>query len=335
MKSDEWSVISGQWVSWTIVFSLAVPSALAQTAGEARFFAGCPHRRYVMLHDEAHALDPHTLMYTLTGLLELEVFRLADWFIDLPWPGEPLHPFRRVIQGTRAGFHRLPAWYPIERAGELVDALQIPELSLGDASASYSVAQGSLTGSGSGMVVRAHELIDWTQHVLGDMNRLLGWTGRRPGGLLAWRTPERAVDGLQWMIIKGFTHVSVSIARTLDGGLTWLERAGERVVNLGYRRAHEDTTVFVRLPEEVYRANGLWILEHRPQLVIATREEFLGRTHAAMAHRQGSTSLRDWSATDTSSALILMADMRLVARAPGSLRAYVVPAAWVLERQEQ
>jgi hypothetical protein len=310
----------------------AAPSSEAMDAVDA-FFRDCPQRGYRALHDESSAWDLHHLAYTPMALLEVEFVRLADWTIDAPLPGPPLQPVERALEGLREGYHRLPAWYPIRRTGELVDALHVAELSLGDAAATYSVATGGVSGPGSGMVVRFNRVVDWGQRVVGDLNRALGWPFRLRRGLVSWSAPERAVDGLQWMLAKGFSRASLFVARTLDRGLTGLEMVAEGIINVAYRRPHHEYTVFLRLPIEVYRLHEVWVLEHLPRLVVDVPEGFHRTTHAALAHRRRWISLGEWSAADRfreGTDVVIMTSARVIARAPASLRPYVVPAAWVV-----
>ncbi|MBI4342693.1 MAG: hypothetical protein HY599_04945 [Candidatus Omnitrophica bacterium] len=313
----------------------------AQTEGEQRFFARCPHEPPRHLHDETRPWDLHTLLYTGLGVSEIEVFRAADWLLDAPLPGRPLQPFQRASRGIRRSYYRLPRWWVVSRFGEFVDALQIPELSLGDASTTYTVATGGTTGPGSGMVTRVHRLVDWAQHLTGDLNRLAGMVVMRPRGLITWSLPGRTIDEFQWGLLKTFNAGSVLIGRTLDGTLTAVEASGDRVINAGHRRPHRQTTVFLRLPRQVYRAHELWILEHRPQLVIGEAALFARATHAELAHHRRHPAVREWDPISRPGSgdgpVVIMMTTRVIARAPEPLRQYVVPAAWVLhpERPHQ
>ncbi len=316
------------------VLLLTAAPSFAEPTGEERFFQDCPRRRFVRLHDERRPWDLHAILYTGLGASEVEALRLADWLIDLPLPGRPLRPFERAADAIRAGYHRLPPWLVIERIGEFVDALQLRELSLGDATSTYSASVGDLRGPGSGMLVRVDKLVDWLQHVTGDLNRLSGRAVMRPQGLVTWSGPGRVVDGAQSVLARTFHRVGVVVARTLEGSLTTVEAAGEGLVNLGYRRPHQETTVFLRLPREVLRAHELWVLERHPQLILGPPELFLASTHAALGHRRRQPALWQWSdidrLTQNASAIIVMTTTRVIARAPDELKPYVVPAAWIL-----
>lgn len=314
---------------------LYMAGAWADTPGEERFFADCPQRGPIQLHDERNPWDVHTVLYTTLGVSEVEVVRVADALIDLPLPGAPVHPFRRAIDAIRSGYHRLPDWTVRHRVGEFVDAWQLPELSLGDASATYSVMTGGEAGPGSGMIMRVHKLVDWMQHVTGDINRVSGRVVGRRHGLIGWSLPGRAVDGLQWLWLEAFHHGSLLVARSVENSLNGVEMVGEGVLNVWHRRPHRESTVFLRMPVAVYRAHELWILEHRPALIIGPRRLFAQATHASLAHRPPRARLADWSplgpSPDESEPVIVMTTTPVSLRAPASLKPYVVPAAWVLE----
>jgi len=328
-----------------LALALLAGRAEAETPAEARFFADCPRRGRIQLHDERRPWDLHTLLYSGLGVLELEVLRVADWAIDLPLPGQPLRPFQRTAQAIRSGYNRLPPWGVRRRVGEFVDALQLAEVSLGDAASTYSVATAEAAGPGSGLFIRVHKLVDWTQHVTGDVNQLIGMPVGRPRGLIPGSLPERAVDRTQWLLIKLFNAANVFVARTLDHGLTTVELAGETVVNIGHRPPHPQQTVFLRLPRAAYQAHELWLLEHQAHLVIGDRARFAQATHATLAHprrwrdpaagggRRRPVSLAEWGQPDRSAGppeVIVMTTARVASRAPRELAAYVVPAAWVL-----
>lgn len=313
---------------------LAAPRAGAQTSGETRFFRDCPASEAVRLHDEASPWDLHAVLYTAVSVGELEVLRLADWVVDLSVPGASVNPFHGSVQAIRRGYHGLPPWRIVRRAGELADALQLPELSLGDAAATYSAATGGAKGPGSGLIVRIQKLVDWMQHVTGDINELGGRVMGRPRGLVTWSLPGRMVDGLQWLLVKAFNHTGVLAGRLADGAITGVELVGEGLAAVGRRRPHRKRTVFLLLPIEVYRAHELWMLQHRSRLTLGEPELFAESTHATLTHHRRGGAPVDWSVVDrlqdAGSVVIVMLDVRLMSRLPEPLRSYVVPAAWVL-----
>jgi hypothetical protein len=257
--------------------------------------------------------------------------------IDLPLPGAPLHPFQRTTEAIRQGYARLPPWAITRRVGELVDALQLPELSLGDAAATYSVAMGGVAGPGSGMLIRVDKLIDWTQHVAGDLNRVAGGTAGRPHGLMTWSLPERVVDRLQWLLLKTVNITMVRAVQLLDQGLSGVEAGAEALVNLGRRRPHQQTTVFLRLSVAVYRVYQPWIAEHPAQLLVGPPELFAASTHGALAHgprlRTPMARLALPPAEPGGAPVIVMTTVRVLSRAPRPLTAYVVPASRVLQEK--
>ena len=311
---------------------VSVQSAEKAQSSEDRFFADCPRGQRVILHDEQSPVDMHSVLYTTLGLLELEVVRVADWLIDLLWPGPGPTPFRKSMRGVRGQFSKLPHWTPVRRLGELVDALQLPELSISDATATYSLAGGGERGPAGGILHRADRLIDWTQHVTGDINRAGGWILGQTQGLIPWAMPERLVDGTQWLVIRTFNTVSIMATRAIDQGINSVEMTTEGFLNIAYRRPHRELTVFLRLPTSVYRAHELWFLEHNTRVIIGTPEAFAQTTHARLGHGRRRVIPDDWPNIELAKVdhLVVMLSPALMQRAPEFLHGYVVPAAWVL-----
>lgn len=311
---------------------------------EERFFAGCASSPRLRVHREANLLDLHSVLYTAANLMELEVIRLADWLIDLPLPGAEARPLDRAVKGVRAGYHRLGKRWPFQRFGELIDACQLRELSLGDAAGAYTVATGGTVSPGSGTVVRVNKLLDWTQRLVGDANALGGRLVGRPRGLIWWRLPGRLIDSVQIVVTKTFHVLNVTVARCLDGGVSGVETATEFAVNAARPAAHRDTTVFLRMPTGVYRAHELWVLSHTRRMYVGTAEELARLSHAEVFHlgslrrsstrRQGQRRPPRWWDVERfdvePNTVVLVTDQRTFSSAPQALRAYVVPAAWVL-----
>lgn len=311
-------------------------SSAADLSGEERFFDACASSRRIRIHREKTPYDLHAVLYTTANLMELEVIRLADWVIDLPLPGAELRPVDHLIKGIRAGYHRLGHSRPVVRVGEFVDALQLRELSLGDATLTYSVATGGTVNPGSGTVVRVHKLIDWVQRVVGDLNWLVGWPAGRRKGLIRWSLPGRIVDDAQ----EGVTlivHVAyVTLAKTLDHSVGGVEQGLEHVVNVPRPSGHQETTVFLRLPSDRYRATDLWVHRHRRRVYVGTAEEATQLSHADLFHRRRrrGPAPRWWDVErlrPIPSEVVVVTDTRAFADAPTDLRPYVVPAAWVLD----
>lgn len=313
-------------------------------AEESRFFADCRRQRRLRAHHDDRLLDAHGLLYSALNVAEIELIRLADWAVDLPIPGREIRPLERSVRLIRGGYHRLGSRLPARlqggqrRVSELADALQIPELSLGDVAATQTAADGGDLSIGSGTLLRINRLIDWTQHVVGDLNRLAGPPVRRADGLIRWRMPGLTVDAAQDALAKGFHHLGVSLARLLDRGIRGAEDGAEMVVNLGRPTPHQQTTVFLRLPREVWQAHASWADRRRRHLYVGTSEELRTLTHAALCHptprQRRAARARPWGSPDRlqpmPDMLVVVMQERTMAKAPAALRRYVVPAAWVL-----
>lgn len=324
-----------------------------------RFFAECPTGTYYRLHQENEAWDLHDIFYQTTALGEIEVLRIADWIIDLPILGRPVQPFVRTFRIIRSEYNKMPQWIVTRRLGEFVDAWQIPELSIGGASATYSAATGGTTGLGGGVIIRVNKLIDWTQHITGDINQLLGWIVKSPLRIFKNKSTALAddstnrpkysnhlipgsllgdiVDGTQWMLIKTFNGLTIFTARTVEELIGVVEKAGEVIINYGYHPPHRDTTVFLRLPESVFSAHKHWFLKKRRKIIASTSNMISASTHAQLTRRNNQGDVIGWDDVPyllEDQDLIVMMPSSVFSSAPESLEAYVVPASWVLEQSK-
>ena len=125
-------------------------------------------------------LDPDRGLATIRDKDRLEDagadlhLRARQFFLDLA-ARDPEHylvlPARTGVRKLAAGYDRLPDRYPKERVRELVFALQIPHVTLGEVP---SVIFLSWTGlAGRGVFLRAGLLIEWIEHLFSDTDRAL------------------------------------------------------------------------------------------------------------------------------------------------------------------
>ena len=146
--------------------------------------------------------------------------------------------------------------------------------------------------------------------------------------------PGRAVDGFQGLITRTFHRVGVAVAWVLEKSLAGAEGGVETVLNIGTPASHRQTTVFLRLPVDVYRAHEAWCLAHRRTLYIGSAEELATLTHAALFHPGLHRRRVPWWRGDpaaSASTVIMVTTTRTMAHAPPALRPYVVPIAWALD----
>ncbi len=322
---------STRWVLAACCLLLAA-DVTAEESFEERFFAGCPSKPPLTIHRDHALVDLHGALYTTANVTELEIVRLADWLIDLPIPGPGIRPIEHVFVGVRGLYHRLGHARPLRRVRELADAFQLRELSFGDATVTYTVATGGAISPGSGTIVRVNKLIDWTQHIVGDLNEGMGWTVGRPHGAIRWALPGRAVDGVQRLLVKTTHTLSIVLTRTVEGAITTVERSIDTVLNLPRGQPHRDTTIFLRIPLGMYRQHEPWIVEHQDRLYAGTADELVGLTHDELLHHARARGRR-WGDLDRMqpppSEVMLVMDLPAFRRAPSALHPYVIPASWV------
>jgi len=304
----------------------------AEPSFEERFFAQCARPHHLSIHHEESPADLHAILYTSANLMELEVLRVVDWVIDLPFPGKQMRPCEWTVEGIRHAYHRVGTVWPLPRIGEFVDALQIPELSLGDAASAYTAVTGGYVSAGSGTMVRVNKLIDWTQHVTGDLNQFSGRVVGQQHGLIRWSLPARLVDGIQAGFTRTFHVLSLLVVRGLDHGVRKIETVADVIVNVGQPTSHLERTVFLRMPASVYRAHEAWASRNRRRVFVTTEEELRRVTHAQLFHpRDRQPRLRRWSLQQFDREpehVIVVTDARVFSHAPHALQPYVIPPSW-------
>jgi hypothetical protein len=330
-------------IVFVCIFLLVFPRFIfAQELFKDRFFAECPGQaKQQVFKKKSYVISLQRTLYSLSNLMELEIIRIGDWLVDVPFPGPPRRPLESFIDSLHYSYNRLGNSRPIERFGEFADALQIPELSLGDISGGYAAFTGGSAFPGSGMIVRFNKLTDWAQNVGHDVNSLFGIPFGKKEGLVNFSFPAKSVDSVQAAVTRIFHSAQIILARTIDFGVSGIDKAVLRCVGFKNRRSHAESTVFFRMPVGVYRANELWFLEHGNKVYAGTKDELSKLNHASIFHikkmHSASTGNRKqmWYSIDRfmpePSIVIAITDERTASTAPKSLLDYLIPVDMVME----
>jgi len=310
-------------------------AAVADDTDTARFFADCPAAPAETV--QAPLTTGQRMAYSLIGLGQVEVVRAADWSVDLLWPGRERRPFYSLVALTRSGYAKLPRNRLHTRMGEVADALQLPELSFGDVASTVSPAGPGPVGVGTGTLDRGHRLIDAAQHLVGDVNWLVGAPVGRRQGLITLRWPGQVIDGLQSGLTLSLNLLSGLAGQVLDTVILTTEGVVKAPWTMWRRPACQERTVFVQLPRELYAQHQRFWHRHRRGVFVGTAEELRTLTHAELFHprrgrRYGGRTRAELDRVPSSEAtVVVVTDDRLARRLHDALRPYVVPAEWVLE----
>lgn len=178
-------------------------------------------------HNLEKPTDIHVIAGEIFGLFNREALVDLDNLFDLAYPGNKKKPIETGLAKLTEGYDKLPDSYPKERCRELMHALQIKELTYGDAPAIILM---SPTGAaGRGAAFRVTLLLEWIEHIFSDMDRAMLYPIRdknirvvsNVNYLLAG--VRITVDKVSW----GLTHY---VGKALYDGIYHIEKADEKVV---------------------------------------------------------------------------------------------------------
>ncbi|MCX6357283.1 MAG: hypothetical protein NT045_05320, partial [Candidatus Aureabacteria bacterium] len=171
--------------------------------------------------------DIHVISANVLGLLNREVFDDVDNLFDLAYPGDRKKPLSSGIGALGAGYDKIPNIYPKERVGELMHALQIKELTWGDAP---SIILMSPTGAaGRGAIFRGTLIITWLEHIFSDMDYAMLYPVR-DRNIRVVSNVNYLLEGVRISLEKiswGLTHY---VGKALYDGIYHVEKFDEKIV---------------------------------------------------------------------------------------------------------
>ncbi|MDO8136516.1 MAG: alkaline phosphatase family protein [Candidatus Brocadiales bacterium] len=122
------------------------------------------------LHDIDNPYDIHFIAADIATLFDQQAFRITDDILDLFIPGASVRPFRTAIDKGTDLFHSMPDNIFEKRFAQLMAALRIKQFDVVDGVS--MIAFGNFFTESN--FLRANLVIDWTQDIMGDFNKLLG-----------------------------------------------------------------------------------------------------------------------------------------------------------------
>jgi len=201
-----------------LILCLASASSPSRTLGAEsgeRFVKGSAEQLFwqspATMHDFKSSSDLHNRLAALLVITELEFVRLGDMGISFILR-QPVRPLEQGIDAIEAGYLKIPPLRPVRRAGELIDAIQIPEFSLSDARGLFLFAGGSSSGA-------VGPIMQVVEDVIGDVDYLIM--------LPANYTVEKLRGSESDLRTVGYAGNSVGLLRN---GLFWGIRAVNRVI---------------------------------------------------------------------------------------------------------
>ncbi|MBI1977930.1 MAG: hypothetical protein HYS55_04195 [Candidatus Omnitrophica bacterium] len=125
------------------------------------------------VHDFQKATDIHGIATSAMAITELEVVRLVDRAINFPIR-KNLNLLEKMFGLAHDSYQKIPQIKPVRRAGQLVDALLIEELSLADLRTIINAASSQGGGGITPMMqARLYRILVWGERVMDDLDQAL------------------------------------------------------------------------------------------------------------------------------------------------------------------
>lgn len=125
------------------------------------------------VHDFQKSTDLHGMATSAMAITELEVVRLIDRVINFPIR-KNLNLLERMFDLAHDSYQKIPQIKPVRRAGQLVDALLIEELSLADLRTIINAASSQGGGGVTPMMqARLYRILVWGERVMDDLDQAL------------------------------------------------------------------------------------------------------------------------------------------------------------------
>ncbi len=121
-------------------------------------------------HNVDSAYDPHYLLADVASIFDYRATRMPDDILDLLIPGAPIRPINRGFDLAEDAYYAIPENVFTNRFAQLLGALRIKQFNVTDG-VSMIVFGNFFTEEN---FLRANLVIDWSQDVLGDINKLAG-----------------------------------------------------------------------------------------------------------------------------------------------------------------
>ena len=181
----------------------------------------------VSIHDHTAPFDLHNIAADVKFTFDLSVFKVSDDVIDLIIPGNKEKPIETGFDLGVEGVEKIPDNIATKRLLELLSALRIRNFSISD----LSMLSGNFVSENN--FHRANAVVDWSQDVLGDFNRLLGAPVYRfEKGLIPGKYFNFMIDYPQ-IALEGVRKSLVEFAgRTVFGSIHGLEYGLGKITNV-------------------------------------------------------------------------------------------------------
>jgi predicted AlkP superfamily pyrophosphatase or phosphodiesterase len=172
-------------------------------------------------HNIDNAYDVHFLIGDVASLFDVKATRIPDDIVDLLIPGAPIRPLNTGFDLIEDTYYKIPDNVFTKRFAQLMGALRIRQFNVSDG-VNMLVFGNFFTEEN---FLRANLVIDWSQDVLGDINKLFGAPIYRfEKGLIPGKYFHRyVIDYPQFFMDKARRAMIESITRAFYRGVFYAE----------------------------------------------------------------------------------------------------------------
>ncbi len=175
-----------------------------------------------LIHDPQEWYDLHNVATNVSAVMLQEIVHLVDGPIDVVTPGPDVAPLGNTLDFTAESWSELPDSKFATRPAELVEALRLRHITIGELINPIQSLQ---------HIDRAVGVVRWAQEVVKDPVRPLG-----DGALLAYYPIDKTCDGVVWCVLAVRDVVERGLIAIVDGTIDGVESG----VALGVNAAFDD-----------------------------------------------------------------------------------------------
>lgn len=188
-----------------------------------------------LMHDPQEWYDLHNLATDLSGLLMQEIVSMIDGPVDVVLPGPAFQPAGSFLDLLASSYDRLPDSKLKSRPAELIEALRLRHITIGELVNPIQSLQN---------VDRAVGVVRWGQQVVKDPFLPLGATAA-----VIFYPVDKALDGAVWLILATRDVLERGLIQLADGTIDGIE-GGMRSLASVFSSTGPPLTQRVRLADE-------------------------------------------------------------------------------------
>lgn len=235
----------------------------------------------ITVHDYKKKSDLHSIAISVMALSELQFVRLGDGLVSLTARSKK-SPISRSLDSLEYAYSRLPRIEPVQRFGQLFDALQLRQIALSDARVLGSILTGGYGGITPIMQVRVYKLVTWVEDIIYDLDHTVmapvNWgvssLREKPTRL---QTLGYVADGLgilRWQVSGALKFVSQKVAHFTSDVVLSIEKVHDASIRRKQKKKHAHVLIYSRMPLSVFQDNQRYFKNKKGSVSVDTLPEW-------------------------------------------------------------